>query len=431
MTAQPTAEASLSFGGNPLGQPSRAQLRVVFFHAAVPMIGFGLMDNTVMIQAGDLIDSTIGVRLGLSTLTAAAFGQIFSDVSGVVFGGTVEAAATKLGLPVPHLSKAQRVMPVTKFWATAGGVVGVMFGCLLAMTQLLWMDLGKADRARRKKELETLFRSLMAGGHRLVHAQHCTLWLVDSDGRHLWSRGIEGDAPERAELAETFRKYDTGADGYITPRELCDALAKLGRRFTADEAEEMIRRVKRRRQTDAEAKAEEAKAAKDDDAAAAAKDGAAAPQPPRKLPSKVQLGRHDSLVPGGVLFFEEFVDLMQNVILPSEVRVPIRATGMKGGALAKAGGAPTNVPDVYRDPRFYKQWDEYTGYRTKSLLMCPVVSPATGETLGLVEMINKKRRDGSGFKAFNENDERLVKMLCEHAAIFIDTANRGELKAEP
>jgi hypothetical protein len=40
------------------------------------MIGFGLMDNLVMIQAGDLIDSTIGVTLGLSTLTAAAFGQV-------------------------------------------------------------------------------------------------------------------------------------------------------------------------------------------------------------------------------------------------------------------------------------------------------------------------------------------------------------------
>ena len=147
------------------------------------------------------------------------------------------------------------------------------------------------------------------------------------------------------------------------------------------------------------------------------------------VPKGATLGRHDSLVPGGVLFFEEFVDLMQNVILPSEVRVPIRATGMKGSALAAPGGAPTNVPDVYQDARFYKQWDEYTGYRTQSLLMCPVVSAATGRTLGLVEMINKKKRDGSGFKAFNENDERLVRMLCEHAAIFIDTASRGKQAA--
>lgn len=33
-------------------------------------------------QAGDLIDNNIGVLFGFSTLTAAAIGQIFSDVSG-------------------------------------------------------------------------------------------------------------------------------------------------------------------------------------------------------------------------------------------------------------------------------------------------------------------------------------------------------------
>ena len=78
--------------------PSAENLKILFFHAAVPMFGFGMMDNTVMIQAGDLIDQTIGVTMGFSTLTACAFGQVFSDVSGVVFGGTVEAAALKLGL---------------------------------------------------------------------------------------------------------------------------------------------------------------------------------------------------------------------------------------------------------------------------------------------------------------------------------------------
>jgi hypothetical protein len=39
------------------------------------MIGFGFMDNLVMITAGEAIDSTFGVALGISTLTAAGFGQ--------------------------------------------------------------------------------------------------------------------------------------------------------------------------------------------------------------------------------------------------------------------------------------------------------------------------------------------------------------------
>ena len=72
-----------------------------------------------------MIDNNLGVAFGLSTLTAAAFGQIFSDVSGakyksieetdavmccmtgVCFGGTVEALAVKLGLPPSTLTAKQ------------------------------------------------------------------------------------------------------------------------------------------------------------------------------------------------------------------------------------------------------------------------------------------------------------------------------------
>ena len=36
----------------------------------------GVMDNFVMLSAGDLIDNTLGVKFGLATLTAAACGQV-------------------------------------------------------------------------------------------------------------------------------------------------------------------------------------------------------------------------------------------------------------------------------------------------------------------------------------------------------------------
>ena len=84
--------------------PSAEQLRIIFVHSAVPMIGFGFMDNMVMIQAGDMIDNTIGVRFGLATLAAAACGQIFSDVSGVAFGGVVEDACARAGLRTPDVT---------------------------------------------------------------------------------------------------------------------------------------------------------------------------------------------------------------------------------------------------------------------------------------------------------------------------------------
>ena len=60
------------------GAPTLRQLKVLALHAALPMVGFGLMDQTIMIQAGDLIDSTIGSKLALPTLAAAACGQVGS-----------------------------------------------------------------------------------------------------------------------------------------------------------------------------------------------------------------------------------------------------------------------------------------------------------------------------------------------------------------
>lgn len=46
---------------------TREQMRAIFIHNFVPFIGFGLLDNLVMIAAGEYIDSTLGVILGIST----------------------------------------------------------------------------------------------------------------------------------------------------------------------------------------------------------------------------------------------------------------------------------------------------------------------------------------------------------------------------
>jgi Transmembrane protein 65 len=47
--------------------PTSEQYKLVFLHAAIPMIGFGMIDQTIMLHAGDAIDCTIGVTFGLST----------------------------------------------------------------------------------------------------------------------------------------------------------------------------------------------------------------------------------------------------------------------------------------------------------------------------------------------------------------------------
>jgi tRNA-specific adenosine deaminase 1 len=64
------------------------------------MIGFGFMDNFVLIIAGDYIDSTLGVTLGISTMCAAALGNIVSDLCGVPAGNYVEALADKVHVTV-------------------------------------------------------------------------------------------------------------------------------------------------------------------------------------------------------------------------------------------------------------------------------------------------------------------------------------------
>lgn len=92
----------------------------------------------VMITMGEAIDATFGVTFGLTTLTAAGFGQIFSDISGICFGGTVEAVCSRLGLPTPKLTPAQAAMGQTKRITTLGAVCGVTVGCLLGMSILFF-----------------------------------------------------------------------------------------------------------------------------------------------------------------------------------------------------------------------------------------------------------------------------------------------------
>ena len=91
-------------------------------------------------QMGDIIDNSLGVTFGLSTLTAAGIGQIFSDVSGVCFGGTVEALVSRMGLKTANLTTEQAHMKVSKLYATLGAALGVTIGCLLGMTTLLFRD---------------------------------------------------------------------------------------------------------------------------------------------------------------------------------------------------------------------------------------------------------------------------------------------------
>ena len=56
-----------------------AQLRALAAQTMVPYVGFGVVDNAMMVMSGEAIDHTLGLMLGLSTLAAAALGNSFSN----------------------------------------------------------------------------------------------------------------------------------------------------------------------------------------------------------------------------------------------------------------------------------------------------------------------------------------------------------------
>ena len=105
----------------------------------LPFVGFGFVDNFVMLLAGEEIEAVFGARFGLSTLAAAGLGNLVSDVAGLGLADQIEdrARRTKLGAPVV-LSAADARSGAVRAARVAGSVVGVSVGCLLGLVPLLW-----------------------------------------------------------------------------------------------------------------------------------------------------------------------------------------------------------------------------------------------------------------------------------------------------
>ena len=177
---QPTTEAADAAAirtGVP--QPTIQELKMVALQVGLPFIGFGFVDNFIMIVAGDYIDLTLGVSFGISSMAAAGIGNTISDVAGLGLGNVVEDLCARLGLPVvaltteqvkwrcdctsylsdkndPGLSTLslcltlcllcfccmcdfQTMLKRTRIAKVVGSSVGVTIGCLLGMAPLLFL----------------------------------------------------------------------------------------------------------------------------------------------------------------------------------------------------------------------------------------------------------------------------------------------------
>ena len=136
-----TAEAKL----NDESPPSSQQLRRLFIIQALPFVGFGFLDNLIMILAGDYIDHTIGATLGISTMAAAGLGNAMSDVAGIGSAWYVEKMAAAVGIEHPKLSSAQSDMSRTRWTIHSGRAIGVFIGCVIGMLPLFFLPERKHD----------------------------------------------------------------------------------------------------------------------------------------------------------------------------------------------------------------------------------------------------------------------------------------------
>lgn len=93
------------------------------------------------------------MTLGISTMCAAALGNIISDIAGVAFGTIIEDTLMKFSKsieklsggrwklpPVPKLSHEQRNLRSVRFSNQLGCAIGLTVGCVIGMFPLLFFE---------------------------------------------------------------------------------------------------------------------------------------------------------------------------------------------------------------------------------------------------------------------------------------------------
>ncbi|VDO64672.1 unnamed protein product [Heligmosomoides polygyrus] len=127
-----------------------AQVKALFLVNALPFIGFGFLDNMIMIIAGNYIDQELGALLCLSTMAAAGLGNLISDVAGVGLAHYVEGVFYKMGIKHPVLS-AEQLGSSRARWTTNGArAFGLTIGCIVGMFPLLFFNTDGEGKAEAK-----------------------------------------------------------------------------------------------------------------------------------------------------------------------------------------------------------------------------------------------------------------------------------------
>ncbi|BBD08683.1 GAF domain-containing protein [Desulfovibrio ferrophilus] len=99
-----------------------------------------------------------------------------------------------------------------------------------------------------------------------------------------------------------------------------------------------------------------------------------------------------------------------------EIRFP-NSMGIAGEVFTSK--KTVNIPDAYADARFNQAVDKKTGYKTDTILCCPVLNKEA-KVIGVTQVLNKEGGP------FNRLDERRLKSFSAQAAIAIENAKLFE-----
>jgi len=107
---------------------------------------------------------------------------------------------------------------------------------------------------------------------------------------------------------------------------------------------------------------------------------------------------------------ELVLKVAENLDEMGEIRIPV-GSGI-AGAVAQSGKA-IRIDDAYSDPRFNRDVDKQTGFRTRSILSLPVKNQE-GEVFAVAQLLN--RRDGQPFDM--EDEQRFANFIRSIGVIF-------------
>lgn len=123
---------------------------------------------------------------------------------------------------------------------------------------------------------------------------------------------------------------------------------------------------------------------------------------------------------GTVYLIDEEKEELWSKILKGDTLIEIRLPIGKGIAgYVAATGDTLNIPDAYLDHRFNPEFDEKTGYRTKTILCMPM-RRKDGKIIGVFQLLNK----ANGL--FTSDDENFISALSIHSSIAIENARLYE-----